>query len=127
MDFGIAKNHGAKKVTSTGMILGTPEYISPEQINDFANTSFSTDLYALGIMLYQLITGQVPFDAEAPVEILMQHLNAEPTSPRSLNAEISEKLEKVTLKLLQKDPANRYQNCQEISLALREVLNDLKQ
>mgnify|MGYP000214896937 CR=1 FL=1 len=125
MDFGIAKHHGAKKVTSTGMILGTPEYISPEQINDFANTSFSTDLYALGIMLYQMVTGRVPFDAEAPVEILLQHLNTDPVPPRQLNAEVPAELESIILKLLAKTPKDRFLSCQDLSKSLRDVLQQL--
>ena len=125
MDFGIARQtdqQEREKVTETGMILGTPEYISPEQITDFANTGPSTDLYALGVILFQLLTGRVPFDGDKPVDVLMAHIHQDPPRPRSFNPAISTSLEAITLRLLQKQPQHRFASAKEIAIQLKAAL-----
>jgi eukaryotic-like serine/threonine-protein kinase len=118
MDFGIAKRQTTKGLTVAGMIAGTPEYISPEQINDFGSVSAATDLYALGIIAYELFTGTVPFTAEELMNLLMMHLTEPPTPLRSRNPEVPEHVEAIVLKLLEKKPADRYASCNALARAL---------
>ena len=122
MDFGIAKEHGAKKLTSTGVILGTPEYISPEQIHDFTGAGHSTDLYGLGVTAYRMLTGQLPFDSPQHVEILLKHLNEPPTPLREIEPSIPASVEAVVLKLLRKDPAERQQSSSELEADLDRLI-----
>jgi serine/threonine-protein kinase len=118
MDFGIAKRQTTKGLTVAGMIAGTPEYISPEQINDFGSVSVGTDLYALGIIAYELLTGTVPFSSEELMTLLMAHLTEPPPPLRSRNPEIPERIEAIVLKLLEKKPADRYASCNDLARTL---------
>ena len=115
MDFGIAKQTATRGLTAAGMIAGTPEYMSPEQINNFSKVGPSTDLYALGIVAYEMFTGRVPFWDEELMTLLMMHVTRPPRPPSKRNAEIPPPLEKCILKLLQKDPALRHQSCNELA------------
>src|SRR3954451_12866603 len=101
-DFGIARA-GASDMTETGAIMGTAAYLSPEQAQGHA-VSASSDLYSIGILLYELVTGQVPFDAESAVSIALKQVSEEPVPPRALNAAVSPELDDVVLRALQKDP-----------------------
>jgi serine/threonine-protein kinase len=125
MDFGIAKQHATPGVTVAGSIAGTPSYMSPEQISNFSNVSHLTDLYALGICAYEMFTGRVPFSHTELVPLLMLHVNAQPEPPRKLNPSLPAELEAAVLKLLAKDPAQRYQSCRELSLALSAIRDRL--
>jgi beta-lactam-binding protein with PASTA domain/predicted Ser/Thr protein kinase len=118
-DFGIARA-GASDMTETGAIMGTAAYLSPEQAQGHA-VSASSDLYSIGIMLYELLTGRVPFDAESAVTIALKQVNDEPVPPRALNANVSPELEGVVLRALQKDPANRFPDADAFIEALEEV------
>ncbi len=121
MDFGIAKAQSAPGLTSTGFIAGTPAYISPEQIKDFTNVNFSTDLYALGVVAYEMFTGKVPFSHSQPMNVLMMHLFEAPKPPRAHNPDIPQDLEQVVLGLLHKDPARRFGSCRELAERLEEI------
>lgn len=126
MDFGIARHTRAnseQRVTETGMILGTPEYISPEQITDFGQVGPSTDLYALGVILFQLATGRVPFDGDKPVDTLMAHIHHPPPQPRAFNPMLSVQLQTIILRLLEKRPQDRYANAKEVALALKAAVD----
>ncbi len=109
-DFGLAKRiEGDSDLTTTGQILGTPAYMSPEQAG--GKTSENTpqsDVYSLGAILYALLTGRPPFQADSPVETLMQVLNEEPIAPRRLNPSVPIDLETICFKCLEKDPLRRY-------------------
>jgi serine/threonine-protein kinase len=121
MDFGLARAHSAPGLTAAGFIAGTPAYISPEQIRDFSNVTFSTDLYALGVVAYEMFTGKVPFSHSQAMTVLMMHLTEAPMPPRAHNRRIPEDLEQVVLKLLNKDPARRFGSCRELAGRLEEI------
>jgi len=121
MDFGIAKQYAAPGVTVAGSIAGTPLYMSPEQISNFSTVSHLTDLYALGVCAYEMFTGSVPFNHEELVPLLMMHVSDPPEPPRKRNPRIPAELEKAILKLLEKDPANRYQSCGELAADLMVI------
>src|SRR3984893_1410795 len=104
-DFGIARA-GASDMTETGSIMGTAQYLSPEQAQGHA-VSEGSDLYSVGVVLYEMLTGRVPFDAEAAVTIALKHVSETPVAPKRLNPSIPPELEQVVLWSLNKDPADR--------------------
>jgi beta-lactam-binding protein with PASTA domain/predicted Ser/Thr protein kinase len=118
-DFGIARA-GASDMTETGAIMGTAAYLSPEQAQGHA-VSASSDLYSVGILLYELLTGHPPFDAESAVSIALKQVSETPVPPRSLNPAVSPELEEVVLRALQKDPARRFADADEFVAALEAV------
>ena len=121
MDFGIAKQQAAPGVTVVGSIAGTPAYMSPEQVSNFSSVGPATDLYALGIMAYEIFTGAVPFIHEDLVPLLLLHVNQKPVSPREKNPGVPEELERVILRLLEKSPANRYASARALLEELRAI------
>ncbi|MDQ3729589.1 MAG: protein kinase, partial [Actinomycetota bacterium] len=118
-DFGIARA-GASEITQTGSVLGTATYLSPEQAQGLETTA-SADIYSVGVILYEALTGQVPFDAETAVAIALKQVSELPVPPRRINPEIPPALDAVVLKALQKDPADRFQNASEFLRALDEA------
>ena len=121
MDFGIAKQHATPGVTVAGAIAGTPLYMSPEQIGNFSAVTHLTDLYALGICAYEMFTGQVPFFHAELVPLLMMQVNAAPPPPREKNPRLPPALDAAILRLLAKDPAQRYQSCRELAEELGTI------
>jgi len=115
-DFGIARA-GASDMTLTGSIMGTAQYLSPEQAQGFAVTAAS-DLYSIGVILYELLTGVVPFEGETAVAIALKQVSAEPTPPSALNPAIPQSLDAVVMRALAKDPAQRYASADELIAAL---------
>src|SRR5712692_9798624 len=121
VDFGLAKAMmGAESLTSAGAMVGTPEYMAPEQSNGL--NDYRSDIYSLGVILYQMLTGRVPFMAESPVAISLKHIQAEPIPPHELNSEIPSSIEQVILKAMEKDPHRRYQQAQKLSAAYWKAL-----
>jgi eukaryotic-like serine/threonine-protein kinase len=118
-DFGIARA-GVSQMTEAGSIIGTAQYLSPEQARG-APVDESSDLYSTGIVLYELLTGVVPFTGETPVETAMKHLSAPPTPPSELRHEIPEDLDLVVLRALAKEPADRYRTAGEMDRDLELV------
>ena len=117
-DFGIAKSTTSATITNTTTIMGSAHYLSPEQ----AKGSFvdcRTDLYSLGIVLYEMVTGKLPFEADTAVAIALKHIQEEPVSPKSLNSRIPDSLNNLILKAIEKDPNKRYQTA-------KEFINDLQ-
>ena len=120
MDFGIARAGAASQMTEAGSIIGTAQYLSPEQARG-APVDQTSDLYSTGIVLYELLTGGVPFNGETPVEIAMKHLSQIPAPPSSHRAEIPRDLDYVALRALAKDPADRYHSAEEMDSDLERI------
>ena len=120
-DFGIAKSIGDSALTVTGQFVGTPEYMAPELIEG-RSADRRSDLYALGVVLYQMLTGRAPFRAETPLAILHQHVHAPPPSPRSYTPTLTPAVEQAVLRSLAKDPDRRHQTAGELAAAFREAL-----
>lgn len=118
-DFGIARA-GHSQMTQTGAIVGTVQYLSPEQANGHP-VDRRSDLYSAGIVLYELLTGHVPFDGEAPVSIALKHVNERPVPPGQLRPGITPALEAVVLRALEKDPNLRFQSAEEFIAALEQA------
>src|ERR1700761_1697635 len=122
-DFGIARA-GASDMTETGSIMGTAQYLSPEQAQGHA-VSEPGDLYSIGIVLYEMLTGRVPFDGESPVSIALKHVSEAPIPPSQINPDIPSALEQVVLWALNKDPADRPADADEFIRALEQVRDAL--
>ncbi|MFQ5942323.1 MAG: bifunctional serine/threonine-protein kinase/formylglycine-generating enzyme family protein [Anaerolineales bacterium] len=123
-DFGIAKMVEATvQFTQSGAILGTPAYMSPEQILG-QTLDGRSDLYSLGIVLFEMATGRKPYRAETPPAIFVKHLHDPLPMPRSLNADLPEAVERVILKVLTKEPADRFANASDMVRALQEAVTD---
>ncbi len=119
-DFGIAQIVGATQYTVSGALMGTLNYMAPEQgLSGQCDTR--SDIYSLGIVYYEMLTGKVPFDADTPLAILMKHINDPLPLPRKYDPSIPEPLERVALKALAKQPEDRFQNVAEMFRALQEA------
>jgi serine/threonine-protein kinase len=118
-DFGIARA-GASDMTETGSIMGTAQYLSPEQAQGHA-VSATSDLYSIGVVLYELLTGRVPFDAEAAVTIALKHVSEAPVPPSAINPQMPPELEQVVLWALEKDPARRPADADQLIAALESA------
>ncbi len=123
-DFGLALD---MQEGSSGEIFGTPHYISPEQARRSKDVVPQSDIYSLGVILYEMLTGVVPFDDASPTSVALQHITQPPPPPRSINGLISEKTEQVILKALSKMPEDRYQSGAELIEALEKALTEAKE
>jgi beta-lactam-binding protein with PASTA domain/predicted Ser/Thr protein kinase len=124
-DFGIARA-GASDITEVGAIMGTAQYLSPEQAQGRPVTEAS-DLYSIGIVLFEMLTGHAPFDGDSAVAVALKHVNQEPSSPREFVPELPPELEAVVLKSLAKDPAHRYRDADSFIKDLEVVEQRLRQ
>jgi len=120
-DFGIAKDLDATALTATGRTLGTAAYMSPEQIRGTPAVSHKTDLYALGVVLYQMLVGKAPFEGNTPVVLMHCHLNEPPPRPSSKLAEIPKKLDELIVTLMAKAPADRPWDAAAVGAKLAEL------
>jgi len=120
MDFGIARSLKVKGITGAGVMIGTPEYMSPEQVEG-KEVDERTDIYSLGIILYEMLTGRVPFEGGTPFTIGVKHKSEAPKDPRQLNGQIPEDLGRLVLKCLEKDEARRYQSAEGLYADLEKV------
>jgi serine/threonine protein kinase len=118
LDFGISKiKHGPDanvRLTKTGQIIGTPLYFSPEQARGIMEVDGRTDIYALGVILFEMVTGQPVFDAKNPIDLMMKHATEAPQLPTVINPAVPDELERIILKCLAKDVKDRYQNASEL-------------
>jgi serine/threonine protein kinase len=121
-DFGIARLQGTATGTLTGMVVGTPRYLSPEQAQGSAGNELS-DLYSLGIILYEMVTGTSPFQGDNQLAIMMQHIYETPPDPTTLNPNISPALSAVVLKSIAKEPEQRFPTASAMTIALAQALN----
>ena len=118
MDFGIAHASDGTKLTQTGVIIGTPEYMSPEQARG-QNLNFSSDLYSLGVVFYQCLTGEVPFKGDNPLTVIHSVIHDLPAAPENKNQKIPVWLDSIVLKLLEKDPTQRFGSGKELAKNLQ--------
>jgi serine/threonine protein kinase len=118
-DFGLAMSLDRGTL---GEIFGTPQYIAPEQVVSSANATSASDQYALGVVLYEMITGRLPFDDESIMDVAMKHLHDPPPPPRTIRPEIPAAVETVILKALAKEPTDRYPSCVALSQALERAV-----
>ena len=116
-DFGIARA-GASDMTQTGSIMGTAQYLSPEQAQGHA-VSAASDIYSIGIMLYELLTGRVPFEGESAVTVALKQVNERAAPPSAYNAAVTPQLEEAVMRALEKDPARRFPDADEFIAALQ--------
>ncbi len=122
MDFGIARARRFEGLTVTGSFLGSPEYAAPEAIEG-RNTDARSDLYSLGVIFYEVLTGRRPFTADTPFAVLRKHVAEPPPPPTSLRPGLPPELERIVLRLLSKSPAQRHASAEDLVLELRDFLN----
>jgi serine/threonine-protein kinase len=126
MDFGIAKKATAtSNITQEGFTAGTPAYMSPDQIRDFGHVKPVSDVYAMGVIAFEMLTGDLPFYHDAAMSLMMMHLNDEPPPPTLLEPELPEELEEIILHALEKNPEKRIQTCEELGKRLQAVLDEM--
>ena len=120
MDFGIARSIKAKGITEEGMMIGTPDYMSPEQAEG-REIDHCSDIYSLGVILYEMVTGTIPFEGDTPISIAIKHKTDKPRDPREINSQISGDLSSLILKCMEKKKENRYQKVEEILSELIKI------
>lgn len=122
-DFGIAKAVSNSTITAFGTTIGSVHYFSPEHARG-GFTDAKSDIYSLGVVMYEMLTGKVPFDADTPVSVALKHMQEEPIPPIELNPNIPEAVNKIILKTLKKEPMQRYQTSMELLQDLKEALKN---
>ncbi|MFX0069257.1 MAG: protein kinase [Candidatus Hodarchaeota archaeon] len=120
MDFGIARSLEAKGITGAGVMIGTPEYMSPEQVEG-KDVDQRSDIYSLGIILYEMVTGRVPFEGDTPFTIGMKHKSEMPKDPKEFNVQIPDDLSRVILCCLEKEKDKRYQREEDVLIDLENI------
>lgn len=117
MDFGIARLTQDRGMTATGTVIGTPDYMSPEQARGL-NLDFRSDIYSTGVVLYELFTGTLPFEGDSPLAVVLKHVQEKPPPPQAKNPKIDPKIAAIILKCMQKDPDDRFQSVNQLYEAL---------
>jgi serine/threonine-protein kinase len=120
-DFGIARLIGDVSLTQTGQMVGTPAYMAPEMVQG-AEADARADIYALGVVLYQMLTGRAPFRAETPLALLHAHVHTPPPAPRTVVPGLPPAVDQVLLRALAKEPAARFQTAGDLARGLRAAL-----
>jgi serine/threonine protein kinase/Tfp pilus assembly protein PilF len=120
LDFGIAKSIAGKAITDAGVMIGTPEYMSPEQVEG-KEVDFRSDIYSLGIILFEMTTGRVPFEGDTPFTVGVKHKSELPKNPKDINSQIPDDLNNVIIKCLEKEKEKRYQNAGEVRSELANI------
>ena len=120
-DFGIARSLDFSTMTRAGALMGTPHYMAPEQ-GQGRRADVRSDLYSLGIVLYQMLTGVLPFDSDTPWGVIRQHIEAHPKRTRHVRSDVPKSLDRVVSRCLEKDPSRRYQTPEELATALGEAV-----
>jgi putative nucleotidyltransferase with HDIG domain len=131
LDFGIAKLIGARQASSPhntmmGTVLGTPAYMSPEQCRGEPELDHRSDIYSLGVMLFEMLTGTLPFRRDSPADVLLAHVQDKPESPLDLNPKLSRHMGEAILRAMEKDPARRFSSMRELRDAVENVAKSAK-
>lgn len=122
-DFGIAKASNSVTITNSNRIMGSAHYFSPEQAKG-SFVDFRTDIYSLGIVIYEMVTGRVPYDAESPVSVALKHIQEPVVPPKEIDGSIPDSLNKLILKAVEKEPIRRYQTMTDMLLDLKKIQNN---
>lgn len=122
-DFGIAKSTNSSTITNTANVMGSAHYFSPEQAKG-NYIDCRTDLYSLGVVIYEMVTGRVPFDADSPVSVALKHIQEEVVPPKNINSAVPESLNKLILKSMEKEQIKRYQSSKELIVDLEKIQKD---
>lgn len=126
MDFGIARMIGDSRMTKVGQVIGTPHYISPEQVKGQAGDCRS-DIYSMGVVLYELLTGELPFPGESEFDVMQAHIGRKPLSPDKINGELPESLSRAVLRALEKEPSRRFKDAGEFKQTLEKIRGEMSQ
>jgi serine/threonine-protein kinase len=128
LDFGLAKptmdTNTDAQLTMAGTVTGSPLFMSPEQASGDDSIDARSDIYSLGAVMYYMLTGQPPFNADNPLKVMIAHASQEVTPPRRINSEIPAELEEIVLRCLEKDPEHRFQSISDLRAALRDLVLD---
>jgi serine/threonine protein kinase/Tfp pilus assembly protein PilF len=125
LDFGIARSLESRGLTESGHLIGTPEYMSPEQAQD-TGVDQRSDIYSLGIILYEMVTGNVPFMGDTPISITIKHIEEVPRSPKTLAPQIPDTLDRLIMKCLSKNKESRHKSAEELRAELEEIQENIK-
>ena len=124
MDFGIARSLTARGITGAGVMIGTPEYMSPEQV-DGKEADPRSDIYSLGIILFEMLTAHLPFEGDTPLSVAVKQKSERPPDPRSINAQIPDELGRIILKCLEKPKEKRYEGADDVLADLARIEKEL--
>jgi serine/threonine protein kinase/Tfp pilus assembly protein PilF len=124
MDFGIAASHEVKEITDSRIMLGTPHYMSPEQVSG-KSIDQRSDIYSMGIIMFEMVTGQVPFDGDTTISIALKHRSEQPPNPVEINYRIPDEFSQLILKCLEKDKDQRFQSAEEVLFDLRKIEDEI--
>ncbi len=125
MDFGIAKHQTGPAMTRAGFMAGTPEYIAPEQISSFASVTHAADIYAMGVVIFEVVTGKVPFTHSELMPLLQMHLSDEPPSLRTINPELPMALDMTVAQCLKKQPEERFESVEKLGKTLAALRKEM--
>ncbi len=121
MDFGISTSSEVSRLTQTGALIGTPRYMAPEQFGSRGAADHRADIYSIGIIMFEMFTGMLPFEANTPASVMFAHLNSTPPKPSVIKPDVPFELEEIILKALEKDPRNRFQTIRDFLRALEPL------